>query len=161
MKRECGDCQLCCTVLAIKEVPTSGYTTCRHQCATGCDIYEDRPNDCMNWSCIWVTDSGSKITRNKETPRKIGVFFSNAIDKSQRSSQQILGFPLVLAHEIRPGAADKKLARRAINRFLRRGAVIILVKHPEPWDDPDARPMHIYMGAPAKVSKAKARGAIE
>jgi hypothetical protein len=52
--RGCGDCTLCCIVPVIdmpeaQKLPSS---VCRH-CASGCDIYETRPNVCRNYDCGW------------------------------------------------------------------------------------------------------------
>ena len=52
--RTCGDCTLCCIVPVIdmpeaQKLPSS---VCRH-CASGCDIYETRPQVCRNYDCGW------------------------------------------------------------------------------------------------------------
>jgi hypothetical protein len=55
MTRSCGNCQLCCTLLPTREVPTLAGERCRHQrFAKGCAIYPDRPTPCRLWSCRWL-----------------------------------------------------------------------------------------------------------
>lgn len=63
--RECGDCQLCCTLLAVRERGHSGgkpYAIdkpagerCAHQCAAGCALYrsEALPTVCLVFECEW------------------------------------------------------------------------------------------------------------
>jgi hypothetical protein len=56
-KRVCGDCTLCCKVMAIEELakPTGGW--CPHcQPGRGCRIYAARPGECRSYSCLWLTD---------------------------------------------------------------------------------------------------------
>jgi hypothetical protein len=67
--RRCGDCQLCCRLLPIKDGhlidgrPTPGFfhkpanTKCKHQkFGVGCAIYSRRPFACQAFSCRWLTN---------------------------------------------------------------------------------------------------------
>ncbi|HEX3412850.1 MAG TPA: hypothetical protein VHT00_14115 [Stellaceae bacterium] len=58
MNRQCGDCQLCCKLLPVKELQKAAGQRCRHQKHhKGCAIYPHRPQACAEWSCRWLTDS--------------------------------------------------------------------------------------------------------
>ena len=84
MTRRCGDCQLCCKLLPVRErdddatvqamaaagmaqpdfagmVPSfdkPANTRCQHQRhAKGCAIYPRRPLACRLWSCRWLSES--------------------------------------------------------------------------------------------------------
>ena len=85
MTRRCGDCQLCCKLLPVRErdddatvkamvgagmpTPTWGAdmvpsfdkpanTRCQHQRhGKGCMIYDRRPLACRLWSCRWLTEA--------------------------------------------------------------------------------------------------------
>jgi hypothetical protein len=58
MNRQCGDCQLCCKLLPVKELQKAAGQRCRHQKHhKGCAIYPHRPSACALWSCRWLTDS--------------------------------------------------------------------------------------------------------
>lgn len=65
IERRCGDCQLCCRILPIKEIGKPAHTKCIHQrFAKGCAIYERRPMGCQLWSCRWlVNDDADDMPR--------------------------------------------------------------------------------------------------
>ncbi len=52
--RQCGGCTACCTMLAIDkpDIQKEAGVTCRH-CASGCAIYETRPQLCRDFHCGW------------------------------------------------------------------------------------------------------------
>jgi hypothetical protein len=53
--RDCGDCTICCTVMAIDrpEIQKKAGVTCRHCNDQGCAIYETRPQLCRDFHCGW------------------------------------------------------------------------------------------------------------
>jgi hypothetical protein len=54
-KRLCGDCTLCCKVMAIEELAKPASHWCLHcKPRRGCTIYADRPAECESFSCIWL-----------------------------------------------------------------------------------------------------------
>ncbi len=56
-QRQCGDCSLCCKVLAIPELKKPKDEWCPNFVAgTGCGIYADRPPSCHNFACQWLVD---------------------------------------------------------------------------------------------------------
>jgi hypothetical protein len=58
MNRQCGDCQLCCKLLPVRELDKRAGQRCKHQKHhKGCSIYPDRPAACQLWSCRWLTDA--------------------------------------------------------------------------------------------------------
>jgi hypothetical protein len=70
MKRECGDCQLCCKLLPMKDAKRGGFdkaagVRCQHQRHhKGCAIYANRPWCCEMWSCRWlVNDDTADLSR--------------------------------------------------------------------------------------------------
>ena len=53
--KECGECGLCCKVMAIKELKKPAGMWCFHwQKGIGCTIYETRPQECEDFNCIWL-----------------------------------------------------------------------------------------------------------
>ncbi len=52
--RVCGDCTLCCTLMAIDkpEIQKEAGVPCRY-CAGGCTIYQTRPALCRDYFCGW------------------------------------------------------------------------------------------------------------
>jgi hypothetical protein len=54
--RACGDCSLCCKLLAIDALNKPAGSWCPH-CAPGrgCGVYADRPSECRTFHCCWLT----------------------------------------------------------------------------------------------------------
>jgi hypothetical protein len=56
-KRRCGDCTLCCKVMAIEELEKPANSWCPHcKPGRGCAIYHGRPAECGNFSCLWLVN---------------------------------------------------------------------------------------------------------
>jgi hypothetical protein len=55
--RACGDCTLCCKVMAIEELAKPAGKWCRHcKPGRGCQIYDSRPGECRDFNCLWLID---------------------------------------------------------------------------------------------------------
>ncbi len=53
--RECGECTLCCKVMAIEELAKPASSWCPHcKPGRGCLIYANRPAECRAFSCLWL-----------------------------------------------------------------------------------------------------------
>jgi hypothetical protein len=56
--RACGDCQLCCKLVAVEEIGKLAGERCKHQRHhKGCAVYRQRgfPISCRYWTCQWLT----------------------------------------------------------------------------------------------------------
>lgn len=67
MKRQCGDCQLCCKLLPVPPLQKHAGTTCRFQkFHKGCTVYHQpkMPMECAMWNCRWlVNDDTAELSR--------------------------------------------------------------------------------------------------
>jgi hypothetical protein len=55
--RSCGTCTMCCKVYAIRELNKRAGHWCVHaERGRGCKIYEDRPDTCKSFYCMWRVD---------------------------------------------------------------------------------------------------------
>jgi hypothetical protein len=55
--KTCGDCTLCCKVMAIEELAKPVASWCPHcKPGRGCLIYRDRPGECRSFSCLWLVN---------------------------------------------------------------------------------------------------------
>ena len=80
---ECGDCQACCHAVAVHEIGKGEYTTCEHQCPSGCAIYNRRPESCRSYYCFWrmshamssVQKQGWMSTSVTNRPDQLRVIF--------------------------------------------------------------------------------------
>lgn len=54
----CQDCTGCCIVFEVKDVHKAFGEPCKHLAKTlfgiGCQIYEDRPDACRHYVCLWL-----------------------------------------------------------------------------------------------------------
>ena len=92
--RTCGDCTVCCTVMAIDkpDIQKPSGAACRH-CVGGCTIYETRPEVCRSWYCGWRTvDIFSEAWR----PDKSGVMPQIIVDDIPPSFNFSTGIGLLL-----------------------------------------------------------------
>jgi hypothetical protein len=91
--RECGDCTVCCTVLAIDkpDIQKPAGVTCRH-CRSGCAIYETRPTLCRDFHCGWRQ---LPILDDSWRPDRSGIFVEiEEIDGDTALSLVLIGNPL-------------------------------------------------------------------
>lgn len=55
--RECGDCTLCCKVMAIEHLAKPASSWCPHcKPGRGCLIYPERPEERRNFNCLWLVN---------------------------------------------------------------------------------------------------------
>ena len=69
--RPCGDCLVCCEVLAVPALSKPAVTRCGHQCPGGCAVYADRPPVCRGFSCSWAV--GDPLLPRRARPDQSGV----------------------------------------------------------------------------------------
>ena len=69
--RKCGDCTECCVTLHISALNKPKHTRCAHLChdKPGCEIYSQRPTECMSFQCLWT----QRDLPNNAKPDKTGV----------------------------------------------------------------------------------------
>jgi hypothetical protein len=54
--RRCGECQLCCRVMPMRETNKPANVKCEFQrYKIGCSIYHKRPNSCRFFVCRWLS----------------------------------------------------------------------------------------------------------
>ncbi|MDP3855033.1 YkgJ family cysteine cluster protein [Phenylobacterium sp.] len=53
--KSCGECGMCCKLLAIQTLDKAAGAWCGHfKRGTGCGIYADRPPACQGFTCLWL-----------------------------------------------------------------------------------------------------------
>jgi hypothetical protein len=89
--RECGDCSLCCKLLGIEELGKPQGQWCPH-CVkpNGCAIYDQRPQECRDFSCGWL-ESSSLGPEWQPSRCKIVLYVSE--DGARMIAQVDLGTP--------------------------------------------------------------------
>lgn len=69
--RSCGDCDLCCKHLPVKEYDSPAGEYCKH-CDSGCTIHETRAQVCRDFECLWKLQPQIP---EEYRPDRIGIFF--------------------------------------------------------------------------------------
>jgi hypothetical protein len=117
--RACGGCTACCTVFGVAEIAKGPYEACAHAVG-GCAIYASRPAACRGYYCLWLAGVG----RNMERPDRAGYVLDEGIGDDG---------PVLVAHEVRPGAFDDAATLASLAAVERRlGIPIGLRRQSEP-----------------------------
>ena len=80
--RGCGQCTVCCEVLEIPTIQKPKKTLCPNVCSKGCSIYEDRPDECRTFQCLWsegVTGDGQRPDRSGIMAYHVDADFGRAL----------------------------------------------------------------------------------
>ena len=57
-EKRCGECTLCCKVMAIETLSKPAGGWCGHcKPGHGCLIHAERPDECRDFACLWLTDA--------------------------------------------------------------------------------------------------------
>jgi uncharacterized protein len=75
----CGDCNLCCLLTAVPELAKPVRSWCHNCSEDGCKIYQNRPQSCKNYFCLWYVNEwmGESLR-----PDKCGVIFEKLVDST-------------------------------------------------------------------------------
>jgi uncharacterized protein len=96
-KRECGACNLCCKLLGISEIKKPTGQWCGHvKCGKGCSIYDNRPNSCRGFDCLWLQGAWPKALKPNKTKvvpttdqGSVVLYVDSAIPSAFRSPEMI------------------------------------------------------------------------
>jgi hypothetical protein len=141
MKRQCGDCQLCCRLVPVQSLGKHGGTACRFQkFHKGCTVYHkpEMPPECALWNCRWlVNDDSDELSRPDRSHYVIDVMpdFITSVDNEtgERRNIQVVQ---IWVDPSRPGARWGPALRRwglpraeqsiaALIRFNEREAFVV------------------------------------
>jgi uncharacterized protein len=115
--RQCGGCTACCTTMGVGEIQKPAFQKCKHACAQGCAIYEDRPESCATWACLWRR---GLVMPEELRPDKLGIVFDLSIDDNN-----VFGQTCIHAMEFRPGAMNEPAAMEVLETIGRRLPVVV------------------------------------
>ena len=123
----CGGCTLCCKLAAVDELDKPHNVWCKH-CAQGegCTIYDDRPEVCQGWHCMWLmaVEAGADHTNPILRPDHIHV----VMRPTEFEGQQALK---VLVDPDHPDAWEEPLVVNIIKRAHAQGMVALIVSADE------------------------------
>lgn len=123
----CGSCTLCCKLTSVPEFNKPPGEWCRHcKPGRGCTIYDDRPESCRNFRCVWLTGGLPDDLR----PDKCKVIFERL--PSGRTF-------LVLTNNGYTEAWKKREVKDIIASFLRANKAIVVGPKPGIYFIPKGR----------------------
>jgi len=118
-QRTCGTCTACCVTHSVYEFRKRTSVSCKHICASGCRIYEDRPQSCREFVCLWLKGSiqGDEALR----PDKLGLVFE--ILPTKMASGLIAH--LLCVYEVWPGSSREPAGQDLIDKLGRQYKLLI------------------------------------
>ncbi len=113
-ERSCGACAACCYIPAVPSLGKREYELCRHSSPSGCGVYESRPGECRDYSCLWLS---SELGELADRPDRIGLVFDKPSLVGDHADYA--GVPFICAREIHAGARDGERAAELLGLFAR------------------------------------------
>lgn len=113
--RKCGGCTECCHTFQIKAVQKPPDCDCEHQVrGTGCRVYENRPEECSSYACLWLIGWGTEEDR----PDRSGVLLSLGPDSLNRPAGQDKKKLSIDVYEMKPGAMKRRFSSTGLPTHL-------------------------------------------
>lgn len=58
----CGSCTMCCKLMGVPELDKPPGEWCKHcDPKVGCTIYDDRPESCKDFECLWLQAQSREV----------------------------------------------------------------------------------------------------
>lgn len=109
-ERSCGDCRACCEAMSIESIGKPTGERCPEQCDAGCVVYEERPEECRDYSCWWRAGWGFDSDR----PDKLGVIVDTALSDNAAVWYDL---PFIVLREARLGALEDAGAHAPVGKM--------------------------------------------
>jgi hypothetical protein len=123
--RSCGPCIGCCSIYQIPALQKPKYTLCKHCTGSSCTIYDDRPDDCRTFYCLWRRIA---VMPEQARPDKIGIVFTYEMyDPPPTPFQRRYIIGRAISD---PTVFDKPMGRAAVNMFIREGSLPVFIAQP-------------------------------
>lgn len=90
--RDCGECTACCEAFKIVELDKPSGQMCSHCTGSGCGIYDQRPDACKSYQCLYTVEDLNEEVR----PDRCGAIFD--INK-KKNRIEVLRVGLVVDEE--------------------------------------------------------------
>ena len=122
--RVCGECQLCCKLFPVPALDKLAGDWCRHSCAGGCAIHGPRqPEVCRQYDCYWRDHDELP---DECRPDRIGIVVTEI------GYVLVYGsfLPVVTFQEVFEGAGRGIEAARLLERFVRDGFAVMVIRGP-------------------------------
>ena len=119
--RKCGKCRACCTTLGVDELDKPAGVRCSFLNENkGCTIYQDRPEVCSAYSCMWLAG----WLRNKDKPNRIGIVIDQPSSMKDDPLWKDIEFAVV--RKVVPGLKLSKGADEIISAMKKQMVVVFI-----------------------------------
>lgn len=155
IKRQCGECNVCCTVLRIDDKEADFHkkagVTCELLVAGKCSIHATKSLTCKGYYCMWMMGDG-QIQRvqmsDAERPDKSGVIVS--MNNPDSAFTKDTGLVTFAAYEARPNAFNEYWGEKIVKRLMQRN-LLVLFRYEDMMKGTDVTPHTPFIGPPALV----------
>ena len=118
--RRCDDCTACCFTHAVTAIQKPGSEWCPHcEIGSGCRIYPERPEQCREFSCLWLQGWADDQDRPDRLKIVLGGIAVNVAGRRVRLVQII---------ETAMGAMDQEHVTQLIGMFKAKGFGICVAR---------------------------------
>jgi hypothetical protein len=143
-ERSCGNCDVCCNILEVRELNKKSYKNCDHRAeGGGCGIYNDRPSICRDWNCAYIL--GLMPDDESLKPNNLGLMFYPVSAKDND-----LGISMLMGQEVWPDAIYNSDCQKLINWI--KPKMMTMIRHYNSQK-------FTYFGPPDQVSEFEKRHA--
>lgn len=120
-KRACGDCTLCCKLVAVRELKKPAEQKCDHCIkGSGCQIYSIRPQGCVDFECLWLTGEIPELL----FPKEVKIVLQWDSDEKDR---------FIVAHLDPMLSEIPKRVRRHFDEWLSKVSYIVCTQNGRNW----------------------------
>lgn len=108
---ECNGCTLCCKLLDVHWMDSPSNVWCKHcDIGSGCKIFADAPDDCLNYQCVYNELDGLTIELR---PDRCKIIFEKVDDS--------IFFGTMQYNE----AYKKKVIKKEVVKLLKKGISVV------------------------------------
>ena len=134
MRRQCGDCQLCCKLLPVRSLAKPGGKRCDHQSfSVGCKIYHKLAQvspECAVWNCRWLVNDDCADVRRPDRGGYVIDILPDFVRARDDASGQEQNWEAVQVWVDHPDAVDDPGLQAYLIRRAHEGKVAIIRTSP-------------------------------
>jgi hypothetical protein len=121
VERSCGNCDVCCNILEVRELNKKSYCNCTYRAeGGGCGRYDTRPSICRDWNCAYILNlipGGEEVK-----PNNIGLMFYPVSAKNND-----LGMSMIMGQEVWKDALLTSDAQNLVKWIGKR--MFVMIRH--------------------------------
>lgn len=119
-ERKCGTCQACCGPVFVIEGLKTADEDCKHKAAKGCAIYDDRPQGCRDFRCLWHYG----LMRGEDRPDRLGIIVTLTEPDAPYMPPGVA--QALVIREVHPGASKAGPGLWYIQEMAREHLIIVM-----------------------------------